>query len=390
MIQCEYCCHEDLFSTFKYLKEDYIPGAWLVEEYDNEMKECLNCNKVLSEKDHIIPSEEQFLEEALQYLATKINPNIYECQSCNSDIIQYEQKHGDPLNLQTIGELLDDYSIPDDLQPMLYQYLRCNCGNPVSPDDPYISEEEYKSWFKEEVEFIIQTFEISGDETIAFIDFLQEHPMLGLAHPVGNQIFEKIKNGDFPGIEKLGVGSVYYRGRKRNKHQRLVPFIDTELWNPPIGIPRQGRYNPHGVTNLYLCNNKEATISEVHPSKLDIIDIAELVTLKELKVFNSTKTDIDIFAGNDNEHDGFSSSYEYIFPNFLSQCLAYNEFNGIIYESVKNTNALNLCLFNFTKNEDIRITDIHKNINVQKKLSHDDFLCEDGSNEKQLNPTDIF
>jgi len=294
---CQYCCHTVIFRTFNWLDEEYIPGATLVDEFDDELDECPVCKKRLFENDYIVLDVEDFLTEALEYLANKINKEIYECQSCNWSIIPFEQREGDPLDLNMVGQLVDSFYIPYDLQPRIYDYLRCHCGNPVSSDDPYVTEDELKAWFSDDIEFIIETFNISGEETQEFIEFLQENPMLGLAHPVGRQIFDKIGENELPGIEEVNAGSLFYRGRTRNKFQRLVPFIEDELWNPPIGIPQQGRYNPPGVTNLYLGDSQEVILLEIHPSNLDIVDIAEFEISKNLKVFNSTKTDIDIFAG---------------------------------------------------------------------------------------------
>ncbi|GGB69138.1 RES family NAD+ phosphorylase [Fictibacillus barbaricus] len=364
MVGCQNCCHSDLFRTFKLLDEDYVPGAEVVSEYDDELEECPICKTPLMDDEYLVVDEENFLDESLKYLAQKINAEIYECQSCNWTIIPYEQRNGDPLDLNMVGSLVDSYNIPSHLLSRIYSYLKCRCGNPVNHDDPYVTEGEIKNWFNEDIEFIIETFNVSGEETEEFIEFLQENPMLGLSQPIGKTIFDKIRNSDFPGIEKIKAGTIFYRGRTRNKYQRLVPFIEEELWNPPIGIPQQGRFNPPGVTNLYLGDKQDAVLLEISPSNLDIVDIAEFEITSELKVFNSTKTDIDIFAGTVKDNNGYSSSYEYIFPNFLSQCLAYHGFNGIVYSSVKDPEALNLCLFNFQKNVDIRMTKIHTNANV--------------------------
>ena len=367
---CQYCVHPELFEAYEMLNEDYVPGAELVKDYDEEIEECVACRRSLLKDDFIINYKEEFLDESLKYLASKINTEIYECQYCNWTIIPYEQRNGDPLNLKMVRELLGDYGIPSDLQSRMYKHLHCSCGNPVSYDDPYVTESEMKNWFNEEIEFIVETFNISGEETEEFIDYLQENPMLGLAHPVGEIIFNKIKCNDFPGIETLKSGSSYYRGRTRNKFQRLVPFIEDELWNPPIGIPQQGRFNPPGVTNLYLGDQKDAILLEIAPSPIDVVDIAEFEIAEELKVFNSTKTDIDIFAGLTKLQNGLSFSYEYIFPNFLSQCLSFHGFKGIVYKSVKDETALNLCLFDFQRDTDIKMTKIHTNENMDAYDDH--------------------
>lgn len=364
MIGCQNCCQSELFRTFKLLDEAYVPGAEVVSEYDTELEVCPICKSVLMDDHYIVIDEECFLNDSLEYLAQKINQEIYECQYCDPNIIPYEQRYGDPFKLKMVGNLVDSYFIPSDLKPRIYAHLKCRCGNTVNDDDLYVTEDEINAWYNEEIEFIVETFNVSGEETMEFIEFLQVNPMLGLSHPIGKTIFNKIKKNDLPGIEELKPGTIFYRGRTRNKYQRLVPFIEDELWNPPIGIPQQGRYNPAGVTNLYLGDKQEAILLEISPSNLDIVDLAEFEITNKLKVFNSTKTDIDIFAGMIKDNNASSSSYEYIFPNFLSQCLAYHGFNGIVYSSVKDSKALNLCLFNFNKDVDIGMTKIHTNVNI--------------------------
>lgn len=391
MVGCQNCCHSELFRAYLLLGEDYIPGAEIVSEYDDELEECLKCKKRLMADDYIVTDEEYFLSESLEYLAQKINEEIYECQSCNWTIIPYEQRNGDALNLNMVGSLVDSYNIPYDLQERIYSHLKCRCGNPVSSDDPYVNENELKDWFNEDIEFIIETFNVSGDETLEFIEFLQENPMLGLSHPVGQKIFEKTGKFEIPGIEDIKAGTIFYRGRIRNKFQRVAPFIEEELWNPPIGIPQQGRYNPPGVTNLYLGNTQQAILSEISPSNLDIVDIAEFEITKDLKVFNSTKTDVDIFAGMVKDNVIYSFSYEYIFPNFLSQCLAFHGFNGILYSSVKDTEGLNLCLFNFNKDVDINMSKIYINANISSDDDPFGIKKEIIKIEKQqIDLTDIF
>lgn len=361
---CQYCCESELFRTFEELNLDYVPGAYTVHEYDEELEYCPVCKEHLLPDDYIVDDKELFLQDTLEFLANEINNVIFECQYCNWTIIPYEQAHGDPINLETINDLVNSFSIPTHLHERLIRLLKCHCGNPVSFDDPYVTKNEIDDWFEEETEFIVTTFNISGEDTMEFIEFLQNYPMLGLNHAVGKEIFNKIKNKSFPGIENINPGEVYLRGRTRNKLQRIVPFIEEELWNPPQGVPNQGRYNPHGVTNLYLGNKEDAILLEISPSELEVVDIAEFEILNNLKVFNSTQTDIDIFAAMEKDNNGFTSSYAYIFPNFLSQCLALLGFNGIVYKSVKDHSASNLCLFNFSRDEDIQMTKIHQNANL--------------------------
>ncbi|PFI96902.1 hypothetical protein COI88_28165 [Bacillus cereus] len=368
IVGCQNCCEPDLFRAFEILNEDYIPGASTVQEYDDELDTCPKCRKQILINDYIILDKEDFISEATNFLANVISSNIKECQNCNWTIIPHEQQHGDSLNLKLVSNLVSEYELSPELEGVLYEKIYCSCGNRLNSDDPYVSEDDLNDWFgEEEIEFIINTFDISAQDTEDFITFLQHHPMLGLEHHVGRTILNKIKKGSLKETEIFKKGSIFYRGRNRNKFERLVPFIEKELWHPPIGLPRQGRYNPPGVPYLYLANSINTVMNEINPSKNDVVDVGELVTLKEFKVFNSTLADIDIFASMENEHEHHAFSYEYIFTNFLSQCLAYCGFNGIAYKSVKSKEGLNLCLFNFTPDTDIEMKSIHTNVNIEYK-----------------------
>ncbi|NGY85211.1 dual specificity protein phosphatase family protein (plasmid) [Bacillus megaterium] len=59
------------FETFSYLNEDYVPGATRVKQYDNEVEFCPICEIVLLEDDYIVTNKEDFLEEAIEFLAQK-------------------------------------------------------------------------------------------------------------------------------------------------------------------------------------------------------------------------------------------------------------------------------------------------------------------------------
>lgn len=37
---------------------------------------------------------------------------------------------------------------------------------------------------------------------------------------------------------------------------RHVPYIESEMWAPPLGISPHGRYNPVGIPALYLADRQ--------------------------------------------------------------------------------------------------------------------------------------
>ena len=229
-----------------------IPETVRGYEWEGE-ENCDNCGKVVQHGTYIINDIDSFVSSVGGLIAELIsNEKIGECQHCNETVIPYTQKYGDPFDLQTIYELVEGYNFPSYLSEEIYSSIHCSrCGSQLAQDDPYITSHEADSWYDEEIEFVLQTFtDVTESEGNKFIQYLLKNPMLGLNHLVGKLIYSQIKEGTIPNIIELEAGTVYYRGRKRRTLERLATFIPEELWNPPEGIPSQGRYNPPGVSSL--------------------------------------------------------------------------------------------------------------------------------------------
>jgi RES domain-containing protein len=140
--------------------------------------------------------------------------------------------------------------------------------------------------------------------------------------------------------------------------QRHVPFIDSELWAPPEGIPVHGRYNPIGVPVLYLGDSIKTCLAETHVKSGEAAEVATFQLLKTIRVLDirrdgnlSDLVSIPALTGN-------PLTKEYIFPNFLAQCCALSGIHGIVYESVQNSEGWNLALLQYEPERTVRITKI--------------------------------
>ena len=148
----------------------------------------------------------------------------------------------DPLDLKSVYELVEGLSLQAEITNEIYANIYCSgCGSELENDQPYVTKEEVQEWYEDNVDVVVKTFDISQSNGEEFISYLNLNPMLGLNHPVGKKIFEKIRNRQMAGISYIRAGESFYRGRVRNNIERKAPFINEEMWNPPKGFPAQGR-----------------------------------------------------------------------------------------------------------------------------------------------------
>lgn len=334
--------------------------SYTVRGYEStDIEECSNCERPITSESYIIIDEVEFIETVGFIIAEVLSKEIGECQYCNDFIIHYTQKHGDPLELDMVFELVEGCNLPEDIKKIVYQNIYCsNCNNQLDRDQPYVTPAEVESWYEDNVEVVVSTLNITVSEGEDFINYLLKNPMLGLNHPVGQKIFKIISDKEISGITTLKSDEKLFRGRKRNKLERIATYIPEELWNPPAGIPGQGRYNPPGVSSLYLANNTDVILAELNVNPYEeSIDIAEFLILEDMLMWDVRELDIDIFSSIPSLNKKFILSGEYIFPNFIAQCLMVNGYNGIIYNSTRGEGS-NYCLFNFERNRDLVITKV--------------------------------
>lgn len=376
---CENCTgqlFELCFNVIGQVPEDGVNHVWelLVEEnieprYWGEVIKNLKCSKCKSRlqlNDYIIEDYDTFLEAVTEQIIDVVNSQIYQCQSCNSDIIPYIQKHEDPADLNTGAELLAEYDLPQDIYDVVAENLQCKCGESINSDDPYVTAAEVGKWYGYSAEVVIKTFGIHRGEAEDFIQFLTEHPMMGLDHSVGKKILEIIQRREIQGIKKINVGDVFYRSRKREVSENPYPYLSEELQAPPIGVSKHGRYNPVGVSVLYLADSPKTSLREIdlEDGNKAVADIAKVVALTELEVWDVRSLDLKDFISMPSMNKDIISQ-EYLLPNFLSQCCSYAKINGVVYDSVKNKSGYNLALLNYQIGETIALFKCMENVKMK-------------------------
>ncbi len=180
---------------------------------------------------------------------------------------------------------------------------------------------------------------IDETEITDFYNYLNKYRMLGLNHPIGKKIFDTIKEKADSHEEKdfyNANGISLFRGRIRSKKLNR-PLTDDEIWNAPYGLSGQGRYNGPGQGYLYYSDNLDCSVSELSPSKKQIIDIAERRLNCNANILNLFDIECPLIS-----YSSFSVGTDkmtidpaYLIPNFLGECCKIAGIDGLRYKSTK-------------------------------------------------------
>ncbi|PKH09742.1 RES family NAD+ phosphorylase [Planomicrobium sp. MB-3u-38] len=357
--RCNFCI---AYEEIKYFYDSHRLGdiSKTLELTESFSAVCPYCKSELEEGDILISNEQEFFECVTEVIGGTLSEEIAECQDCNHGEILLVQRHGDPLDLTTVGDLILEWFTDDEIIKEVLPHIRCQTCNESIPEDfPYVTRSELDLFYGEFQEIFDEVFGITKEAGSDFVKYLSKNPMLGLNHDVGKEIFTLLKDSTFANRINIPQDRLYLRGRTRKKLERLVPFVAAELWNPPNEITRQGRYNPAGVSVLYLADTEEVIEKEIGFDEDNYeMDIGEFIIKNPLTVLDLSGTNSSSFS-NMNESSDSTLKTMYLFPNFVMQCLlAAGEFNGILYDSVKGKGK-NLCLFDFEKETDLLINNIY-------------------------------
>ncbi|MCM3186371.1 RES family NAD+ phosphorylase [Priestia megaterium] len=360
-----------VFETLEEWQIYNVPETVRGYEY-NSLKKCPRCGNDIMLGTYVIKDIELFACSIGELIAEKISEaEIGECQYCNENIILYTQKHGDPSDLENVYALVEGHGFPTDISREIYLNIHCsNCGNELESNDPYVTAEEVENWYSNDVEIVINTFSGTTEyEGKDFMNYLLKNPMLGMNHELGQKIFFQIKNGNIPNLVTIEAGNRFLRGRTRKDNERMANYMPEELWNPPEGIPSQGRYNPPGISSLYMASSMDVVFNELSfiYNEGESIDFAEFLLLEDMRVWDVRDLDIEIFSSMPSLNKELKLSYEYIFPNFIAQCLMANNYNGIIYNSTRG-DGYNFCLFNFKRDKDIVVEKVIPYNSIENQL----------------------
>jgi hypothetical protein len=174
---------------------------------------------------------------------------------------------------------------------------------------------------------------------------------------------------------------------------------------PPEQKPTQGRANSKGISPLYTARDLNTAISEIRPTIEQTVSVAEIKTLRSLKLFNFdfdeafNKSELfkqpmsevkeqlgisiwqlQIFFDTISELFSRPSSRNndnYQVPQYLSEHIRKLGFDGIKYKSSLKKDGSNIVLFDISKNENVNpknykilSSSLHKieNIKITSKI----------------------
>ena len=167
--------------------------------------------------------------------------------------------------------------------------------------------------------------------------------------------------------EIIDVGEIYYRARVGNDTfegaiddmDKLfdIPYFGADIDAPPARFVQGGRFNRTGISYLYLADNVETCIAEIHLQVGQICSIAQFECVKKGKYVL-----IEIQAGN-NEienlyntltkpvHSGIKDYY--LVTQFFADVFRKMGYDGMIFPSTqgegKNVVSFNKDYFSFVK-----------------------------------------
>lgn len=390
-------CFDDLIEVINRLniKVGINRRPRTIREKEKTKYNCLLCNLKL--KAYVEYYSEEYFEEKIipifVLIGGELSKKIYGCFKCvgaqlDYDVYRWNKDEEDPSNFiennagQTVESFLWEKGIDDKFHKLILKHLRCQTchygEDPIdyshNPDggtfesyDQVYDEHETNSVFGlDDFDFIEfsqfaqkYNIDLSWQELHEFKQHLLKYPLLAYKHETGKKVYDLLqKHYEKRDYIELRSGTQLFRGRARKKDRKHV-FGEDEIWNPPEGLPQHGRYNAVGISVLYLSNRMKAIPYEIHPLNDENIDIALFKTRKKLKLFNIGLFDHS-FQGFFNEINEESKPLKkaYLLTNYIGNCCAEIGFHGVAYQGVSDRKYTNYALFNFEKNNEIRIVEV--------------------------------
>ncbi len=213
-----------------------------------------------------------------------------------------------------------------------------------------------KTKFEKEVDaHMDEVYNLYGSQVQEFEDFIEKYPLLAFKNKLAKRIHKELEEKKLPVIEIIGN---FFRARKADSSEVLQK---DKMLNPPMGKPTEGRFNHAGQSHLYLANTKPTAIKEVlsdegsHLVWVQEFEILEKVNnildlsfewdvltpststlLLSLKVYNS-------IGRNDRNKENWRP--DYYLTRFIMDCAKSLGYNGIKYNSTKESCDFDVVLF---------------------------------------------
>ncbi|MCL6663513.1 RES family NAD+ phosphorylase [Paenibacillus amylolyticus] len=406
VVLCEACKDivVDFFSNYDYDFSNDNETVMLCRPEPNEKIQCECCNNDIAVTSHYIIT----VPEHVKYeVADVLSEGIGGCEHCegNDRASFVHSFNNDPwdrdsrIDFNTVrGDnavlYVGEQKVPDELIHLFVELIICKCGygrEPKHPrhnpeggvfepyDDIYTRRDVNEFWgfdFKEFSEFGKQyDEEITHEDLLDFQNHLRNHPMLALRHPTGQVIFNILqKHFDAKAYSILNKDETQlYRGRTRKIDETAL--TSEQMWAPPPGKPQHGRYNSVGVPVIYVSDQLDAILYEIHPSNEELLHIVQVELLTDkLSIFDLESFDIE-FQGFFSEKNEESSPLKtaYLLPNFIGTCCSFIGYNGVKYRGVHDSGSegyMNYALFNVKPDIDLTISNFRTyNPKITYKMS---------------------
>lgn len=295
-------------------------------------------------KDELSPKEESYRK--------KIQAMIKYCSYCQPyDEGEVVWIHGDPIDLY---DLFVECNVPEKYWDTISSYLHCPyCGSESFELASMVGlETSYEISIKKHVDSAQKLY---GKEVQQLEQDLENYPLLVLNNKLAKRILKELKE------EKLPVCFVkgnFFRARRVESSE---VYNSDKMYNPPKGKPTEGRFNHAGQSHLYLASCKEVAIKEVINEEPSLLVWSQEFTIKR-RVSNildlsfdwgnlSTSTSIlllalhikDSISRKDRNKDLWRP--DYYLTRFIMDCAKSLGYNGIKYNSTKDSFEFDVVLF---------------------------------------------
>jgi hypothetical protein len=283
-------------------------------------------------------------------LKNQIQEDIHYCLNCQArDSGDWIWILGERYDLE---DLFDDYEIKESLRDKISEYLYCpNCGTDLNRYDEIGLEEKYDIEIKGHLKEAKKKY---GKRISKLSQSIKKYPTLALTLPLGKSIYKEIKSLTLP---RCKVEGDFFRARKISDSRIMS---NEDFLAPPIGKSEEGRFNHSGQSHFYISDDKETAIYEslgVDEPSLIWIQKFELTTIDNVLDLSynwdhlgpSTSTllvalhDSSVLEQSNENKERWKPDY-YI-TRFIMDCAKKSGYNGIRYNTTKNSIGKNTVLF---------------------------------------------
>ncbi len=163
----------------------------------------------------------------------------------------------------------------------------------------------------------------------------------------------------------------YNHPEKYKLHDYVGYDAEKSFVNLSSQWPQEGRMNPIGIPCLYTAKDIDTCIKELCPGLEELISIAEIKVLEDLKIADLSKSsaegtieekfriDLSVYVQELICQGGYNAK-DYVFPQFIAEACKHMGYDGIAYRSkyasrynVANGKGVNVTIFNFQKCEPV-------------------------------------